>query len=162
MKFSYYNTSSKIILLLICFGPFLGMGVWSIIFAPNLLKLVSIFLFALFGVFFYKCLFINVTLSEQGITYKSMLQQKHLAWSEVKDVLIVVRERRSIPDYYKFDEWIDAGKLGKSYFLLFRTTAGFPENQMFMFSSPIGSDYISVQYRSKIKDTIYKYFYFKK
>lgn len=162
MKFSYYNISSKIILLIVCFGPFLGMSIWSMLLGPGFLKIVSVLLFFLFIVFFYKCIFIHVTITEDGVTYKSLLQTKHLAWEDIKDVLIVVRERRSSPDYYRFNEWIDEGRSGKSYFVLFRTTEGFPQDPMFMFSAPIAKDYISLQYRENVKEVIYNYYYPKK
>lgn len=159
MKFSYYNTGSKIILLLMCLGPFLGMSVWSMWLGPGFLKFVSAILFVLFLVFIHKCLFVDVTINAAGITYKSLLKTKHMDWSEVKDILIVVRERRSSPDFYRLNEWLEEGKKGKNYFILFRTTAEIPQDPMFVFTSPTGEDYISLQYRNKVKDAIYTYYY---
>lgn len=101
----------------------------------------------------------KVTIDEKGVSYKSLLREKFLPWSEVKDVLIAVRERRSIPDYYKLEEWIQSGRSGKSYFLLFRSTSEFPANPMFMFSAPIDEDYISVQSRKEIIEQINQYYY---
>ncbi len=101
----------------------------------------------------------KVTIDEKGVSYKSLFKEKSLSWTEIQDVLIVVRERRSIPDYYKLEEWMQAGKSSKSYFLLFRSTSEFPANPMFMFSAPIDEDYISVQARKEIIESINQYYY---
>lgn len=157
MRFSYYNITSKILLSVFCLLPFLGMAVFFIQVGNGLtMSLGGLMIFLIF-VFTYKCFFIKVSIDESGVTYKSLLKEKHLQWDEVQDILIVVRERRSIPDYYKFDEWMNSGKSGKSYFVLFRTTEGFPENPMFMFSAPTDEDYISVQFRPAIQRAIKKY-----
>jgi len=141
-----------------CFGPFLGTGLFFLFVASGLAKLISVLLLFLFLVFFYKIIGIKVTIDERGVLYKSVLQEKFLPWEEIKDVLLVVRERRSIPDYYRLEEWIQSGRSGKSYFILFRTTNEFPANPMFMFSAPIGEGYISVQYRKAIQQKIQQYF----
>lgn len=156
MKFNYYNVSSRILLFLICIGPFLGSALFFLSIGNVLTIILSVVMLFLFVVFLYKSSFMNVTIDEKGVLYKSLFQEKALQWEEIKDVLIVVRERRSIPDYYKLDEWLEAGKLGKSYFILFRTTEGFPENPMFMFSAPVGRDYISVQFRKGVEQAIRK------
>ncbi|MGG5505747.1 MULTISPECIES: hypothetical protein [unclassified Myroides] len=101
----------------------------------------------------------KVSIDEKGVRYKSLFKEKFLAWTEIKDVLIVVRERRSVPDYYKLEEWLQSGRSGKSYFLLFRSTSEFPANPMFMFSAPIDTDYISVQSRKTILAEVNRYFY---
>ncbi|MCC9042523.1 PH domain-containing protein [Myroides sp. M-43] len=157
MRFSYYNLTSKILLSVFCLLPFLGMIIFFMQVGNVLAISLSVIMIFLLIVFIYKCFFIKVNIDKSGITYVSPLKNKHLNWDEVKDVLIVVRERRSLPDYYKFNEWMEAGKAGKSYFVLFRTTEGFPENPMFMFSAPTGEDYISVQFRPSIKQAIEKY-----
>ena len=159
MKFNYYNTSSSLLLLLICLGPFLSTGIFFLLVGVGIVKFVALVFFFLFAVFFYKVVFMKVTIDERGVWYKSLFKEKFLAWSEISDVLIVVRERRSIPDYYKLDEWLQSGRLGKSYFLLFRTTSEFPANPMFMFSSPIDEDYISVQSRTEILNRVNQFFY---
>lgn len=159
MKFNYYNTSSSILLLVLCLGPFLSTGIFFLLVASGIVKFVAVLLFLLFFVFLYKVLFMKVTIDEKGVSYKSLLREKFLPWSEVKDVLIAVRERRSIPDYYKLEEWIQSGRSGKSYFLLFRSTSEFPANPMFMFSAPIDEDYISVQSRKEIIEQINQYYY---
>ncbi|KUF38681.1 PH domain-containing protein [Myroides marinus] len=157
MKFSYYNITSKILLFVFCLLPFLGMAVFFIQVGNGLTMSLGGLMIFLILVFTYKSFFIKVSIDESGVTYKSLLKEKHLRWDEVKDILIVVRERRSVPDYYRFEEWMNAGKAGKSYFVLFRTTEGFPVNPMFMFSAPIDEDYISVQFRPAIKRAIEKY-----
>jgi hypothetical protein len=149
-------------LLITSLGPFLGMAVFFLLYGNSMSKVLSIVLLFLAAVFFCKAMCLKVSIDEQGITYKGVFSKRVLEWNAVEDVLIVVRERRSVPDYYKFDEWMAAGKKGKSYFLLFRTTNGFPENPMFMFSAPVGEDYISVQFRPKIAEMIQQYFYAKK
>lgn len=154
MKFNYYNVSSRILLSIFCIGPFLGSALFFMTIGNILTVVLGIVMLFLFVVFMYKCCFMNVTIDEKGVLYKSLFQEKLLKWEEVKDVLIVVRERRSIPDYYKLSEWLDAGKMGKSYFVLFRTTEGFPENPMFMFSAPVGQEYISVQFRKGVETAI--------
>ncbi|WP_413511297.1 PH domain-containing protein [Myroides odoratus] len=159
MKFNYYNASSCSLLLAMCLGPFLGTGIFFLVVGTGLVKLVAILLFFLFVVFFYKVLFMKVSVDEKGVLYKSLFQEKYLPWTEIKDVLIVVRERRSVPDYYKLNEWMQSGRSGKSYFLLFRTSSEFPANPMFMFSAPIGEDYISVQSRKTIQQKVNQYFY---
>lgn len=146
-------------LLITSLGPFLGMAIFFLLYGNGMSKVLSIVLLFLAVVFFCKAMCLKVNIDEKGIIYKGVFNRKVLEWGAVEDVLIVVRERRSVPDYYKFDEWMDAGKKGKSYFLLFRTTTGFPENPMFMFSAPIGEDYISVQFRPKLAETVQKYFY---
>ncbi|MEC4112539.1 PH domain-containing protein [Myroides pelagicus] len=157
MKYNYYNISSRIILLIISIGPFLGAGLYFLIQGVGIAKIMSVFLFFLFLVFFYKSMCMNVTIDEEGITYKSLFKQQTFGWEQVHDVLIVVRQRRSVPDYYKFSDWFGAGYYGKSYFILFRTTPAFPENPMFMFSAPVGPHYISVQYRKGMEDLVDKY-----
>ncbi|WP_158961650.1 PH domain-containing protein [Myroides fluvii] len=159
MKFNYYNTSSSALLLVLCLGPFLSTGIFFLLVASGIIKLVAVLLFFLFLVFLYKVLFMKVTIDEKGVSYKSLFKEKSLSWTEIQDVLIVVRERRSIPDYYKLEEWMQAGKSSKSYFLLFRSTSEFPANPMFMFSAPIDEDYISVQARKEIIESINQYYY---
>lgn len=149
-------------LLVVSLGPFLGMAIFFLLFGNLMSKLLSLVLVFLAIVFFCKAMCLHVTIDENGVTYKGVFSKKMLDWKAIEDVLIVVRERRSIPDYYKFDEWMSAGKKGKSYFLLFRITTGFPENPMFMFSAPVGEDYISVQFRNKIAEAIHMYYYSKK
>ena len=146
-------------LLAMCLGPFLGLAIYLLSTGTLMAAIVALFCLFLFGVFFYKSNFIHVTISEKGVLYKSGFQERLMAWEEVKDVLIVVRERRNVPDYYKFDEWVEANRLGKNYFLLFRTIDEIPENPMFMFSEPMGKTYISVQYRKQIEKDIFKYYY---
>lgn len=157
MRFSYYNLTSKILLFVFCLLPFLGMSIFFLQVGNGLAKSLSAVMLFLFVVFVYKCFFIKVSIDAEGLTYKSLLKEKQLKWNEINDVLIVVRERRSVADYYKFDEWMNAGKAGKSYFVLFRTTEGFPENPMFMFSAPTSEDYISVQFRPAIQKAIAQY-----
>ncbi len=159
MKFNYYNTSSRILLLLLCLGPFLSIGIFFLLVASGIVKFVAILLFFLFFVFLYKVCCMKVIIDEKGVSYKSLFKEKFLPWSAIKDVLIVVRERRSIPDYYKLEEWMQAGRSGKSYFLLFRTSTEFPANPMFMFSAPIDEDYISVQSRKEVIEKINQYYY---
>ncbi|MBB1148626.1 MULTISPECIES: PH domain-containing protein [unclassified Myroides] len=159
MKFNYYNLSSSLLLLLICLGPFLATGIFFLLVGVGVVKLVAVILFFLFFVFLYKIMFIKVTIDENGVLYKSFFREKFLPWTAISDVLLVVRERRSIPDYYKLNEWIASGRTSKSYFLLFRTTSEFPANPMFMFSAPIDEDYISVQSRKAIIEKINQYYY---
>lgn len=146
-------------LLLICLGPFLATGIFFLLVGVGVVKLVAVILFFLFFVFLYKIMFIKVTIDENGVLYKSFFREKFLPWTAISDVLLVVRERRSIPDYYKLNEWIASGRTSKSYFLLFRTTSEFPANPMFMFSAPIDEDYISVQSRKAIIEKINQYYY---
>ncbi len=157
MTYNYYNNSSRITLLIMCLGPFLSMGIFFIFLGNTLMLCFATVLFFLFFVFLYKTMFIKVTIDEKGILYKSYFKEKFLAWSEVKDVLMVIRERRSMPDFYKFNEWLESGRSGKSNFLLFRSTNEFPANPMFMFSAPFGDNYISIQYRRGIEVEINRY-----
>ncbi|MGG5576469.1 PH domain-containing protein [Myroides sp. C15-4] len=159
MKFNYYNPSSSLLLLVICLGPFLSTGIFFLLVGVGIVKLVAVILFFLFFVFLYKIVFIKVTIDEKGVMYKSLFKEKFLPWTAINDVLLVVRERRSIPDYYKLNEWIASGRKTKSYFLLFRATSEFPANPMFMFSEPIAEDYISVQSRKAILEKVNQYFY---
>lgn len=159
MKFNYYNPSSSLLLLLICLGPFLSTAIFFLVVGVGVVKLVAVILFFLFFVFLYKVAFVKVTIDEKGVLYKSLFKEKFLPWTAISDVLLVVRERRSIPDYYKLEEWIASGRTTKSYFLLFRTTSEFPANPMFMFSAPIDEDYISVQSRKAILERVNRYFY---
>lgn len=101
----------------------------------------------------------KVTIDEKGVLYKSLFKEKFLPWTAVKDVLIVVRERRSLPDYYKLEEWMASGRAAKNHFLLFRTTPDFPANPMFMFSAPVDEDYISVQCRNAIIKRVNQFYY---
>lgn len=157
MEYNYYNISSRILLGIFCLGPLLGMGVFFIKTGTVFGIVSSIILLFLFIVFAYKNLFLKVTINEEGIVYRSLLKEKRISWAELYDILIVVRERRSVPDYYKFTEWVDAGNSCKSYFILFRSSNEFPDNPMFMFSAPIGHNYISVQYRKGMEELIKKY-----
>jgi|GEM_PF-3136200 len=159
MKFNYYNQSSSAILLVLCLGPFLSVGIFFLLAATGIVKLVALLLFFLFFVFLYKIGGMKVTLDPDGVHYKSLFKEKFLPWTDIQDVLIVVRERRSIPDYYKLEDWIQSGKSCKSYFLLFRSTNEFPANPMFMFSAPIDEDYISIQARKKVIELINHYYY---
>lgn len=158
MTYNYYNSSSRITLLIMCLGPFLSMAIFFVFLENTLMLCFSAVLIFLFFVFLYKIMFIKVTIDKDGILYKSYFKEKRLIWSEVKDVLLVVRERRSIPDYYKLDEWLNSGRSGKSNFVLFRSSNDFPSNPMFMFSAPFGDNYISVQYRKGLEQEIWKYF----
>ncbi|WP_410878368.1 PH domain-containing protein [Myroides sp. DW712] len=159
MKFNYYTRTSRAILLILCLGPFLSIGIFFLLVATGIVKLVALLLFFLFFVFLYKIGGMKVTLDEKGVYYKSLLKEKFLPWKEIQDILIVVRERRSIPDYYKLEEWMQGGRSCKSYFLLFRSTSEFPANPMFMFSAPIDEDYISLQARKKVIELIQHYYY---
>lgn len=150
MKFNYYNSTNRILLCVFCLLPFLSMGILFFVIASPITLFLGVVLLFLFLVFLYKCTFIGIAMDEEGVTYKSLFYSKHISWNQVKDILIVVRHRRSAPDYYTYREWIQAGYEGKNYFLLFRTTDEFPANPMFMFSAPIGENYISVQYRKQI------------
>ncbi|MTG96957.1 MULTISPECIES: PH domain-containing protein [Myroides] len=154
MKYNYYNFPSRIVLLIISIGPFLGMGIYFLLQGIGFAKVLSVLLFFLFAVFFYKAFFMNVIIDEEGVKYQSLFRKQSFEWAELHDVLIVVRQRRSVPDFYKLNEWFDAGYSGKSYFLLFRTTDAFPENPMFMFSAPMSYHYISVQYRKGMEKII--------
>lgn len=159
MKFNYYNRASSAILLVLCLGPFLSIGIFFLLVATGIVKLVALLLFVLFFVFLYKIGGMKVTLDEKGVHYKSLLREKFLPWTDVQDILIVVRQRRSIPDYYKLEEWLQGGQACKSYFLLFRSTSEFPANPMFMFSAPIDEEYISIQARKKVIELINRYYY---
>lgn len=150
MNFNYYNRTNRILLWIFCLLPFLSMGILFFVLGNSLTVFLGTVLLVLLLVFFYKCTFIRVMINKEGITYKSLFYYKYISWSEVKDILIVVRQRRSAPDYYKYKDWIQAGYESKNYFLLFRTSEKFPVNPMFMFSAPIGENYISIQYRKKI------------
>ncbi|MHC5200824.1 hypothetical protein [Myroides sp. LJL119] len=100
----------------------------------------------------------KVSIDQYGIHYSSLLKKQTLLWQELHDVLIVVRERRNNPDYYKYEHWFAANRLGKGYFLLFRAGDSFPENPMFMFSAPVSQGYISVQYRKEIQKYVDRYY----
>ncbi len=158
MIYNYYNSSSRITLLIMCLGPFLSMAIFFIFLGNTLMLCFAAVLLFLFFVFLYKIMFIKVTIDEKGILYKSYFKEKRLIWPEVKDVLLVVRERRSIPDYYNLREWLSSGRSGKSNFILFRSSNEFPSNSMFMFSAPFGDNYISVQYRKGLEKEIWQYF----
>lgn len=157
-EFNYYNITSRLLLLALGFLPMLCMGIWMIVYGNTMAHILSVLLFFLAGVFLYKVFFIKIQIDQDGLSYRSPLNKKTIAWTAVHDVLIVVRERRNIPDYYPFLQWHKAGNKGKSYFLLFRTDAQFPQNPMFMFSSPVTPQYLSVQYRNDLAKEILKYY----
>ncbi|MHC5352587.1 hypothetical protein ACYSNX_00065 [Myroides sp. LJL115] len=100
----------------------------------------------------------KVILDQEGIHYKSLFKKQTILWEQLYDVLIVVRQRRNMPDYYNYQEWIQSGNSSNGSFLLFRRNQSFPENPMFMFSLPVTQNYISVQYRDKINDLLQKYY----
>lgn len=157
MEFNFYNISSRIILFALGFLPMLLMAGWMIVFGNTLAHILSILLFFLAAVFLYKIFCIKVIVDDRGLFYRSPLCKKQILWKDLHDILIVVRERRNTPDYYPFIEWYDIGNPGKSYFLLFRTTKEFPQNPMFMFSTPATPEYISLQYRKKLAQVILEY-----
>lgn len=157
-RFNYYNLPSRIILMLLAIGPFLGFGIYFLLYGNVLAKILSIVLFFLCGVFVFKSTAMHVSLDDKGIHYKSWFKTNSIAWDELHDILIVVRERRNNADYYKYEQWFADKRLGKGYFLLFRADQSFPENPMFMFSTPVSENYISVQYRGKLQQVVDRYY----
>lgn len=122
----------------------------------SFLSMIAFFFFVMLLVFVYKAYFIHVVIDEKGIRYKSLFKEKYIAKKELLDVLIVQKQRRNEPLYLSFKDFYEKRLYGGSGFLVFRTADEIPKSNAFVFSNPIDSFYISVQYRSNLEPWVLK------
>lgn len=150
-RFSFYNKGTRAIMLFVMIPLFLFLTALFVSTQNSFLSMIAFFFFILLLVFVYKTCFIHVVIDEKGIRYKSLFKEKYIAKKELLDVLIVQKQRRNEPMYVSFKDFYEKGLYGGSSFLVFRTTNELPKSNAFVFSNPIDSFYISVQYRSDLE-----------
>ena len=89
----------------------------------SFLSMIAFFFFILLLVFVYKTCFIHVFVDAKGIRYKSLFKEKYIAKGELKDVLVVRKQRRNEPLFIDFNDFYEKGLYGGNSFLIFRTAS---------------------------------------
>ncbi len=148
-SFNYYKGKGLFFLLLI---PFLFLlfifarlgGVFGYAMAA------FIFLFLLLLV--HRFFIVSITFDENKVTYKSFSKKIEFNYEDVKDIIIVEKERRAAPEFDTYtDDYVPSRGIGTSYFIMIGNINYYPSNSYFLLTKPVDTDYITLQYRDDLK-----------
>ncbi|NDV70334.1 hypothetical protein [Dysgonomonas sp. 25] len=147
--FNYYKGKGLFFILLIPFILFL------LIFAAvgNILGYVMVALIFLFMLLLvHRFFIISITFDENKVVYKSLFKKIEYDYGDVKDIIVVEKERRAAPEFETYENnFSPSGGLGTSYFILIGDINYYPSNPYFLLTKPVDKDYITLQYRDSLK-----------
>lgn len=153
-RFTFYNRGTRGVMLFVMIPLFLFLTALFVSTQNSFLLMIAFFFFVLLGVFVYKACFIHLYIDAKGVHYKSLFKEKYIAKKDLMDVLVVHKQRRNEPVYVDFKDFYEKGLHGGSSFMLFRTANELPKTNAFVFSDPIDTYYISVQYRAALESWV--------
>lgn len=154
-RFTYYNRLTRSMMLFVLIPMFLILTALFVSTQNSFLLMIAFFFFVLLGVFVYKACFMHVIIDSKGVKYQSLFKQKFIAKEDLLDVLVVQRQRRNEPLYRNFKDFYDSSSNPAGSFVIFRLANEFPKSNAFVFSDPIDSYYITIQYRRELDPIIF-------
>lgn len=115
------------------------------------------------GVLFFILLFlihrfflIKITFEENKIIYKSLFKKIEIKVEDVNDIVIVEKQRRSAPEFEEYYDGFEPEIGLTSYFIMIGNLDYYPSNPQFLITSPVKSNYITLQYQDDLKEPLRK------
>ncbi len=102
-----------------------------------------------------KLFFAKVTISPEGITYKSLFTKQTLKMHEIRDFKLVQRRRRGT-DIHPFSFPSRTNAFNNFYFMVM-TTFKTPDGP-FLMTQPIGENYITIQETEEVYRALRKFY----